>query len=78
MPVNRSTESFPLGYKESDRIPPGRVSLLQAINFISKHQSNPEEWNAEKIADENKIKVDVASMRHCRSSNCSYFSSHRF
>lgn len=38
------------------------MSLLQAINFISNHQSNPQEWTVEKIAEENKIKPDVASM----------------
>lgn len=67
LPIERSTESFQLGYKESDRVPPGRVSLLQAINFISKHQSNPEEWTVEKIAEENKIQLDVASMQEMNS-----------
>lgn len=52
-----------LGYKDSDRVPPGRVSLLQAVNFITKYQSNPDEWTIEKIAEENKIKPDVASMQ---------------
>lgn len=41
---------------------PGRVSLLQAINFITKHQQQPDVWTIEKIAEENKIKPDVASM----------------
>lgn len=62
LPKQRSVENFELGYKDADRVPPGRVSLLQAINFISKHQSNPEEWTIEKIAQENKIKPDVARM----------------
>lgn len=59
--MQRYTELFALGYKDSIRVPPGRVSLLQAIHFISKHQSNPEEWTVEKIAEENKIKPEVAS-----------------
>lgn len=62
--MNRSTDTFALGYKDVDRVPPGKVSLLQAINFISKHQTNPEEWTIEKIAEENKIKPDVASMKY--------------
>lgn len=62
LPKQRSMENFQLGYKDADRVPPGRVSLLQAINFISKHQSNPQEWTIEKIAEENKIKPDVARM----------------
>lgn len=62
LPLQRYTENFDLGYKESVRVPPGRVSLLQAIDFISKHQNNPAEWTIEKIAEENKIKPDVASM----------------
>lgn len=57
----RSSNVFALGYKESDRVPPGRVSLLQAINFIIKHQQDPKEWTIERIAEENKIKPDVAS-----------------
>lgn len=60
LPKNRQSEIFELGYKDTDRVRPGRVSLLQAINFISKHQTNPDEWTIEKIADENKIKPDVA------------------
>lgn len=60
LPKQRPTEFFELGYKDTDHVRPGRVSLLQAINFISKHQSNPDEWTIEKIAEENKIKPDVA------------------
>lgn len=62
LPLQRSTESFALGYKDSNRVPPGRISLLQAISFIGKYQSNPQEWTIEKIAEENKIKPEVASM----------------
>lgn len=62
LPVSRSTDIFELGYKDSDKVPPGRVSLLQAINFISKHQQDPNVWTIEKIAEENKIKPEVASM----------------
>lgn len=60
LPKHRQSEIFQLGYKDSEHVRPGRVSLLQAINFISKHQSHPDEWTIEKIADENKIKPDVA------------------
>ncbi|XP_031627187.1 protein NDUFAF4 homolog [Contarinia nasturtii] len=61
LPLSRFSERFELGYKESERVPPGRVSLLQAINFITKHQQDPKEWTVERIAEENKIKPDVAS-----------------
>ncbi|XP_055325877.1 protein NDUFAF4 homolog, partial [Sitodiplosis mosellana] len=60
LPISRSTDYFALGYKESNKVPPGRVSLLQAINFITKHQQQPEVWTIEKIAEENKIKPEVA------------------
>lgn len=62
LPISRSTDVFELGYKESDKVPPGRVSLLQAINFITNYQQQPEVWTIEKIAEENKIKPEVASM----------------
>lgn len=59
--MQKFSESFSVGYKESEHVPPGKVSLLQAIDFITKHQSNSTEWTIEKIAEENKIKLDVAS-----------------
>lgn len=64
LPKQRPSEIFELGYKDANHVRPGRVSLLQAIDFINKHQSNPDEWTIEKIAEENKIKPDVASKYH--------------
>lgn len=60
MPETRYTENFPLGYKDVDRVSAGRVSLLQAIKILTDHQSNPKEWTIQKLADENKIKVEYA------------------
>lgn len=62
LPLKRYTEQFPLGYKESDRVPPGKVSLIQAIKFMSEHRTNPKEWPIDRIAEENKIKPDLAGM----------------
>lgn len=60
LPVKRTTEYFELGYKESKFVPSGRVSLMQAMKFINDHRMNASEWTIAKIADDNKIKEDVA------------------
>lgn len=62
LPVKRTSDYFELGFKESKNIPPGRVSLMQAMKFISDHGNNPREWTVDKIADDNKLKRDVAGM----------------
>lgn len=61
MPQNRFRETFPLGFKESERIPPGRVSLVQAMKLLSDQQSSPAEWTVDRIASEYKIKSQLAS-----------------
>lgn len=63
MPQYRYSESFPLGFKESDKIPVGRVSLVQAMKFMSDQQNSPAEWSIDRIADAYKIKPQLASMR---------------
>lgn len=60
LPVKRTSDFFELGYKESKIIPVGRVSLMQAMKFISDHGKNASVWTVEKIADDNKLKRDVA------------------
>ncbi|XP_047035392.1 protein NDUFAF4 homolog [Helicoverpa zea] len=56
-------EQYDFGFKEPERVPYGRTTLRDAINFISSHQANPEEATAEKIALEYKLKEeDVASI----------------
>lgn len=36
----------------------GRCTLRQAIQFISDHQQNPNEWTAERISNEFKLKKE--------------------
>lgn len=62
LPLRRTTDFFELGFKESKIIPVGRVSLMQAMKFISDHRMNASVWTVEKIADENKLRKDVVGM----------------
>lgn len=43
---------------EPAKVSRGRITLRQAIKFISDHQSEPETWTAERIANEHKLKID--------------------
>lgn len=54
----RPAAYYDLGYHETDvqKVPRGKVTLRQAIQFISDHQQHPEEWTAERIANEYKVK----------------------
>uniref|UniRef100_A0A2A4K9N7 protein-tyrosine-phosphatase n=1 Tax=Heliothis virescens TaxID=7102 RepID=A0A2A4K9N7_HELVI len=49
---------YDFGFKEPERVPYGRTTLRDAINFISSHQTNPNEVTASKIALEYKLKED--------------------
>lgn len=60
LPLDRYTEEFEYGFKESKVIPRGKVSLAQALKFITDHHSNPTEWTIEKIAKQYKMKDYVA------------------
>lgn len=62
LPLKRTTEYFELGYQESKIIPVGRVSLMQAMKFISDHRTNASAWTVEKIADQNKLGKDVVGI----------------
>lgn len=59
LPMKRTTDFFELGYKESNCIPVGRVSLMQTMKFISDHRMNASVWTVDKIANETKLKKDV-------------------
>lgn len=59
LPIKRTTDFFEFGYKESKIIPIGRISLMQAMKFITEHRSNASIWTVEKISFENKLKKDV-------------------
>lgn len=60
LPLKRTTDYFELGYKESDTVPPGKVSLIQAMKFITDHRKNPTEYTITRIAEDNNIRVEVA------------------
>lgn len=53
-------EHFELGYREVEvsQIAPGKCSLRQIIQFIGDNKLNPDEWTAEKIANDYKMKVE--------------------
>lgn len=53
MPLNRKQiEEFEYGAKEPDKIPSGKTTLRVVLDFITKHQGNPKEYTAQKIAEE--------------------------
>lgn len=54
-------EDFELGYKEPSRVPYGKVTLRNAIKFILNHQHKPEEFTAEKIAEDYKLPEESVS-----------------
>lgn len=58
--LTTSPDDFELGYQEPDikRVPTGKCTLRQAIQFISDHQQKPTEWTAARIADEFKMKQE--------------------
>lgn len=62
LPIKRTTDFFELGYKESKKIPYGKVSLMQAMKFISDHRRNTKVWTVENIANQNNLPKDVASI----------------
>ncbi|XP_032523732.2 protein NDUFAF4 homolog [Danaus plexippus] len=49
---------FDFGLKEPEKIPYGRTTLRQAIDYISSHQINPTEVTAAKIAFEYNLKEE--------------------
>lgn len=56
LPQDRTqTPLFEYGVYVSSVIPEGKCSLQQALDFISKHNENPTEYSAEKIAQEYKL-----------------------
>ncbi|XP_047520310.1 protein NDUFAF4 homolog [Pieris napi] len=57
LPQDRNAlQDFDFGFKEPERVPYGRTTLRQAIEYITSHQMNPEEATAAKIAYEYKLK----------------------
>jgi len=57
LPLERKTpDDFEYGYLEPTRISAGHCTLRQALKFINDHQLDPENWPANKIANEYKLK----------------------
>lgn len=59
LPLDRKMPpEYDFGFKEPDRVPYGKTTLRDAINFITFHQSNPNEVTAAKIAFEYKLREE--------------------
>jgi hypothetical protein len=61
LPTARTTpEDFEFGHQEPDvkKVALGKCTLRQAIQFISDHQQQPNEWTAKRIAEEFKMKQE--------------------
>lgn len=57
LPVDtKRQEDYDYGHKDPELITPGRVTLKQAIQFISDHQSDPKQWPLPKIVDQYRMK----------------------
>ena len=56
LPENRSTAEDPeFGYLEPVRIPEGKCSMRQALEFITNHQADKIQFSAANIADQYKL-----------------------
>lgn len=65
LPTDRKTvESFLYGVKEPNHVPLGKVTLRSALEFITKHQGEPINYNAKKIAEEYSIPENTVS-KYC-------------
>ncbi|CAD0205140.1 unnamed protein product [Chrysodeixis includens] len=64
LPLDRTVPpEYDFGFKEPEKVTYGRTTLRDALNFISAHQTNPNEVTASKIALEYKLRVeDVESV----------------
>ncbi|XP_059055806.1 protein NDUFAF4 homolog [Achroia grisella] len=59
LPLDRKMpEEFEYGFKEPEKLKYGHTILRDVLNFISAHQSNPNEVTASKIAFEYKMRED--------------------
>uniref|UniRef100_A0A1B6K3F5 Uncharacterized protein n=1 Tax=Homalodisca liturata TaxID=320908 RepID=A0A1B6K3F5_9HEMI len=64
LPLSRHTdEEVTYGYSESEEqhIPPGRVSLKQALQFISDSQSDPDKHTSTAIAAQYKLDINTTN-----------------
>ncbi|XP_023228512.1 protein NDUFAF4 homolog [Centruroides sculpturatus] len=60
LPQNRSyVKSSEYGVFEATSVPQGKISLRQVIEFLNKHQTDPNLWNAKLIAKEYKLDLTM-------------------
>ncbi|KAJ6638137.1 Protein NDUFAF4 like [Pseudolycoriella hygida] len=60
LPLNKKqVVDYEYGYLEPEKVAPGRVTLRQAMTFISNHSSEPETWTTQRISDEYKLKPNI-------------------
>lgn len=53
LPLDRGeVQDFEYGIKEPEKVPVGRATLKQALQFITNHQNDRRRYNAEKIAED--------------------------
>ena len=63
LPEVRKFQKDPeFGFEEPEHIPVGKVTLRQALQFIVKHQEEPQKYTAEKLAQD--YKIDTEKLRH--------------
>lgn len=64
LPSNRKPiEVFEYGFKEPDinKIPKGKCTLRQSMEFISNYQHNPDVWTIEFISEKYQIKKEIVA-----------------
>ncbi|XP_076317040.1 NADH dehydrogenase [ubiquinone] 1 alpha subcomplex assembly factor 4 [Tachypleus tridentatus] len=61
LPQDRKPQDQPeYGFIEPATIPPGKIKIRQALEFITNHHSDPQQWTVDIIAKEHNMnKVDV-------------------
>lgn len=53
LPVNRSqVEDYEYGFKEPERVPPGKTTLRNVVKFLTDHQLDPRIFTIQKISDD--------------------------
>lgn len=66
MPLDRkSIAFFEYGHKDPDKIPPGRITLKKAMQFINDYQTNPNVNTISKLSDEYLLSEDAIRKYDC-------------
>jgi len=60
LPHNRIAPAMPeFGFEEPEVVAEGKVTLRQAIKFISDHQEDPSKWSRNNISQHYKLDAEV-------------------